>query len=333
MTYEQIISDLKNKIFHPVYFLTGDEPYYIDKITDYIEKNVLSESERTFNQIQLYGRDTDIATVINTAKRYPMMANHQVVILKEAQNLKQLDSLVHYISNPLKSTILVINFKYKSLDKRTKLYKALMKDTIFFESKKLYEDKIPGWIRQYLEKRNIEMDHGIGFILTDFLGNDLGKIVNELEKLIIVLPEGINRITADLVERNIGISKDFNNFELHKALGKKDILKANRIINYFGRNQKDNPITLTLSSLYFYFSKVLTYHYIKDKSQSNLASKLKVAPFFVQEYKIAASNYSPNKLFSIISFLRTYDLKSKGIGNTSMPEGDLLKELVYKILH
>ncbi len=333
MTYEQIISDLENKIYHPVYFLTGEEPYYIDKITDYIEKSVLTESERTFNQTILYGRDTDIGTVINTAKRYPMMSNHQVVILKEAQSIKQIDTLIHYISNPLKSTILVINYKYKNIDKRTKFFKALKQDTVFFESKKLYDDKIPGWIRQYLGKRNIEIDPGIGMILTDFLGNDLSKIVNELEKLIIVLPKGNNRITAEIVERNIGISKDFNNFELHKALGKKDIVKSNRIINYFGKNPKDNPITLTLSSLYFYFSKVFTYHFVKDKSQSNLASKLKVAPYFVQEYKVAASNYSPVKLSSIISLLRKYDLKSKGIGNISMSEGDMLRELIYMILH
>lgn len=333
MTYEQIISDLENKIYHPVYFLTGEEPYYIDKITDYIEKSVLTESERTFNQTILYGRDTDIGTVINTAKRYPMMSNHQVVVLKEAQSIKQIDTLIHYISNPLKSTILVINYKYKNIDKRTKFFKALKQDTVFFESKKLYDDKIPGWIRQYLDKRDIEIDPGIGMILTDFLGNDLSKIVNELEKLIIVLPKGNNRITAEIVERNIGISKDFNNFELHKALGKKEIVKSNRIINYFGKNPKDNPITLTLSSLYFYFSKVLTYHFVKDKSQSNLASKLKVAPYFVQEYKVAASNYSPAKLSSIISLLRKYDLKSKGIGNISMSEGDMLKELIYMILH
>lgn len=333
MTYEQIIPDLENKIYHPVYFLTGEEPYYIDKITDYIEKNVLTESEKTFNQTILYGRDTDIGTVINTAKRYPMMSNHQVVILKEAQSIKQIDTLLHYISNPLKSTILVINYKYKNIDKRTKFYKALKQDTVFFESKKLYDNKIPDWIRQYLGKKNIEIDPGIGMILTDFLGNDLSKIVNELEKLIIVLPKGKNRITAEIVERNIGISKDFNNFELHKALGKKEVVKANRIINYFGKNPKDNPITLTLSSLYFYFSKVLTYHFVKDKSQSNLASKLKVAPYFVQEYKVAASNYSPAKLSSIISLLRKYDLKSKGIGNISMSEGDMLKELIYMILH
>ena len=333
MTYEQIISDLENKIYHPVYFLTGEESYYIDKISDYIEKNVLTEAERTFNQTILYGRDTDIGTVINTAKRYPMMSNHQVVILKEAQSIKQMDMLVHYLSSPLKSTILVINYKYKNIDKRTKFYKALKKDSVFYESKKLYEDKIPGWIRQYLSKRNIEIDPGIGMILTDFLGNDLSKIVNELEKLIIVLPENKNRITAEIVERNIGISKDFNNFELHKALGKKDIVKANRIINYFGKNPKDNPITLTLSSLYFYFSKVLTFHFIKDKSQSVLAAKLKVAPYFVQEYKVAASNYSPAKLSSIVSLLRKYDLKSKGIGNTSTSDGDLLKELIYMILH
>lgn len=333
MRFDQIITDLKNKIYHPVYFLYGEEAYYIDKVSDFIEKNVLSESEMTFNQLVFYGKDTDITTIINTARRYPMMANHQVVLLKEAQNIKEIEKLVHYVENPLKSTLLVINYKYKKLDKRTKLYKALQKKSVLFESAKLYDDKIPAWIHDYLRKRNYELEHGVGQTLTDFLGNDLSKIVNELEKLIIVLPEGNRKITAALVEKNIGISKDFNNFELQRALTRKNTLKANRITLYFCKNPRNNPLTLTLASLYMFFSKVLVYHFTKDKTKTHVASILKVNPFFVQEYQLAARSYSTGKLANIISLLREYDLRSKGVKNATMSDCELLRELIYKILH
>ena len=333
LTYQQILNDLKNKIYHPVYFLFGEESYYIDKITSYIEKNVLTEAEQTFNQTILYGKDTDMPAIINTAKRFPMMANHQVVIVKEAQNIKQLDPLVYYLEHPLKSTILVINYKYQKLDKRTKLFKLLKEKSVLFESQRLYEDKIPAWIENYLKERGLEMEPGIGMVLTDFLGNDLSKIVNELEKLRIVLPEGEKKITADLVERNIGISKEFNNFELTKALARKDILKCNRIIRYFCDNPKNNPITLTLSFLYYFFSKVLMVHFAKDKSREGMAAALKVPPYFLQDYSMAARQFSSRKVALIISDLRQYDLRSKGIGNASMSDCELLRELIYKILH
>lgn len=333
MNFDQIITDLKNKIYNPVYFLSGEEPYYIDKISDFIEKNVLPESEKTFNQLVHYGKDTDITNLINTARRFPMMSNQQVVMLKEAQNIKEIEKLVHYVENPLKSTLLVIAYKYKKLDKRTKLYKALQKNAVFFESSKLYDDKIPAWIHDYLRKRNYELEPGVGQSLTDFLGNDLSKIVNELEKLIIVLPEGSRKITAVLVEKNIGISKDFNNFELQRALTRKNSLKANRIILYFCNNPGNNPLTLTLVSLYIFFSKVLLYHFTKDKTRTHVASILKVNPFFVQEYQLGARSYSPRKLTNIISLLRDYDLRSKGVGNATMSDCELLRELIYKILH
>ena len=333
LTYQQILTDLKNKIYHPVYFLFGEESYYIDKITSYIEKNVLTEAEKTFNQTVVYGKDTDMPAIINTAKRFPMMANHHVVIVKEAQNIRQLDPLVYYLEHPLKSTILVINYKYQKLDKRTRLYKILKEKSIMFESPRLYEDKIPGWIEQYLKEKGLALEPGVGMVLTDFLGNDLSKIVNELEKLRIVLPEGEKKITADLVERNIGISKEFNNFELTKALARKDVLKCNRIIRYFCDNPRSNPLTLTLSSLYYFFSKVLLYHVVKGKSREGLAAALKVPPFFVQDYSMAARQYSSRKVALIISDLRQYDLKSKGMGNTSMSDCELLRELIFKILH
>jgi len=311
----------------------GEEPWFIDKITETIEKKVLNEEEKTFNQIVYYGKDTDIETVINTAKRYPMMTNQQVVILKEAQYIKEIDKLTFYLEKPLKSTILVINYKYNKLDKRTKLYKSLTKNALLFKSDKLYDNQIPGWIDAYLKDKGYMLEPGIGIVLTDFLGNDLSKIVNELEKLIIVLPSGQKKITASLVEKNIGISKDFNNFELYKAMARKEILKANRIVQYFCDNPKNNPLTVTMASLYFFFSKVLLYHHTKDKSSRNIAVSLKINPYFIKDYEQAARNYPPEKTIQIISYLREYDRKSKGVGNVTTSDCDLLRELTYKILH
>jgi len=327
------MADLKKKIYHPVYFMTGDEPYYIDIATSYIMDTVLTEEEKAFNQTVFYGKDSETASVINSARRYPMMANHQVIIVKEAQELRAFDTFLHYIENPLKSTILVINYKYKSLDKRKKLYNSFKENAVIFESNRLYDDKIPGWIVQHLKERNINTEPKAAIMLTDFLGNDLSKIHNELEKLIITLPGDSRNITAAHVEKNIGISKEYNNYELQHALAKKDILKANRIINYFGENQKNNHISSTIASLYFFFSKVLLYHSLKDKSARNVAASLKVPPYFISEYELAASGFSSGKVVKIISLLREYDLRSKGYGNVSVPAGELLKELIYRILH
>ncbi|MBL7111506.1 MAG: DNA polymerase III subunit delta [Bacteroidales bacterium] len=333
MKFEEILQDLKNKIYKPIYFLMGEEPYFIDVITDYIAKHVLEEAEKSFNQIVLYGKDTNIADVINTAKRFPMMANYLVVILKEAQSLNDIDDLVYYAEAPLQSTILVVNYKYKNLDKRKKLYKVLDSAGVVFTSDKLYEDKIPSWINSYLSGRGVAIDLKASMLLTNFLGNELSKVVNELEKLILTLPKDSRTITVDQIERNIGISKDFNNFELHKALSQKNVLKANRIIYYFDKNQKSNPFSMTISSLYYFFSKVLMYHFIKDKSRKNAASVLRINPFFLADYELAARHYSASKVVQIIGLLREFDLKSKGMGNVSTTPGNLLKELTYKILH
>jgi DNA polymerase III subunit delta len=332
-TYQQLMSDLKNKIYHPVYFLTGEEPYYIDKITEYISQNVLDEAEKAFNQSILYGKDSDAVAVTNTAKRFPMMSNYQVVIVKEAQELKSFDDLVHYIGQPLKSTILVINYKYKSLDKRKKLFKVIQENAVVFESKKLYDDKIPEWISSALKKDGYSIDNKAAILLTEFLGNDLSKIENELEKLVLTIPEGLKTITPEQIERNIGISKDFNNFELQKALVARDVLKANRIINYFAGNQRNVHITQTITNLYFFFSKVLLYHFLPDKSRNKVAAALKINPFFVTDYEKAARSFKARKVVEIISLLREYDAKSKGYGNPSTDAGDLLKELIFKILH
>jgi DNA polymerase III subunit delta len=333
VTYEEILSDLKNRIFKPVYFLAGEEPYYIDLISDYIQEKVLTEDEKPFNQIILYGEDTNIASIIDTARRFPMMASHQVLIIKEAQSLKKIDDLIIYLEKPLLSTILVFCYKYKTIDKRTKLFKTLESHGVYFESPRIRDYLIPAWIERYLMLKGIKTDPSASAMLTEYLGTDLHKIVNELDKLIITLPQGKPSITTALIEKNIGISKDYNNFELQKAIGEKNILKANMIVHYFADNPKDNPITLSISSLFGFFSKLLTYHYLTDKSKNNVAAVLKVNPFFVREYENSATKYNVSKTVQIISLLRTYDMKSKGFGDPGTEPGDLLKELIYKILH
>jgi len=333
VTYEEIISDLKKRIFKPVYFLAGEEPYYTDLITDYIEEKILPEAEKAFNQIIYYGEDTTIPAIIETSRRFPMMSSHQVVIIKEAQTLKKIEDLIIYLEKPLLSTILVFNYKYKVIDKRTKLYKALENHAVYFESAKLRDYQIPAWIERYLMTKGIKTDPSASALLTEYLGTDLHKIANELDKLIITLPEGKPVITSALIEKNIGISKEYNNFELQKAIGEKNILKANMIVNYFDNNPKDNPITLSIASLFSFFSKLLTYHYLTDKSKNNVAATLKVNPYFVKDYETAAAKYNASKTIHLISLLRIYDMKSKGFGDLSSEPGDLLKELVFKILH
>jgi DNA polymerase-3 subunit delta len=333
VTYEEIISDLKNRIFKPVYFLAGEEPYYIDLITNYIEDKVLPEEEKAFNQMILYGDDTSIPSIIDTARRFPMMASHQVIIVKEAQTLKKIDDLLIYLEKPLLSTILVFCYKYKTLDKRTRLYKILESHDVYFESARIRDYLIPGWIEKYLMTKGIMTDPSASAMLTEYLGTDLHKIVNELDKLIITLPEGKPMITTSLIEKNIGISKDYNNFELQKAIADKNILKANMIIQHFANNQKDNPVTLSISSLFGFFSKLLTYHYLTDKSKNNVAAALKINPFFVKDFEGSAAKFNVAKTVQIISLLRTYDLRSKGYGDPGTEPGDLLKEMVYKILH
>ena len=333
--FDEIIKELKNKIYRPVYFLMGEETYYIDLVTDYITKHVLTEAEKTFNQMQFYGKDSDVNTVINAARRFPMMANYQVVVLKEAQELKKIEELVHYIERPLKSTLLVINYKYGTLDKRTKLYKALHSNNSFamLESKKLYENQIPEWIVNFLKLHDYSINAEASELIKESLGNDLGKISNELEKLILVIPEGIKQITKVHIERNIGVSKDYNNFELTKAIGQKNILKANKIVDYFSKNPKASPFQVTIQVLFSFFSKILMFHFLIDKSKSSVASTLGINPFFAQEYELASKKYSPAKAVSIIAKIREYDLKSKGVGNSSISESELLRELIYSILH
>ncbi|TXD48317.1 DNA polymerase III subunit delta [Polaribacter sp. IC073] len=327
-----IVSDIKKGIVKPIYFLTGDEPYYIDKISDYIEDNILDEAEKGFNQQVMYGRDVTIEDIVSAAKRYPMMAERQVLIVKEAQDLsRNIEKLVSYAENPQPSTVLVLNYKYKKLDKRKKLHKAIAKTGFIFESKKLYENQVSDWIRRILSGKKYQIEPKASLMLVEFLGTDLSKISNELDKLMLVLPKD-TIINDKHIEENIGISKDFNNFELRKAVGEKDIVKANRIINYFAENPKNNPLIMTISLLNGYFTQLLMFHGLKDKSKSSVAKSLGVNPYFVDEYFLASRNYPMRKVAQVIAFLREADIKSKGVGANQSSE-DILKELLFKILH
>ncbi len=329
---KSIVTAIKKGEVKPIYFLMGEESYFIDKIADFIEDNVLQEEEKGFNQMVLYGRDVSIDDIVGNAKRYPMMAERQVVIVKEAQDLsRSIEQLTDYAENPQPSTVLVLCYKYKKLDKRKKLHKAIAKSGVIFESKKLYENQVADWIRKELQSRQYQIAPKAAQMLVEFLGTDLSKIDNELQKLQLICPQGTN-ITPEIIEENIGISKDFNNFELRKAIGARDSLKAHRIINYFSQNPKDNPMVLTVSLLFSFFSQLLQYHGLNDKSKSNVAKVLRVNPYFVSDYSTAAQNYPMRKVSQIVSFLRDADVKSKGVGAANVPQGDLLKELLVKVM-
>jgi DNA polymerase-3 subunit delta len=327
-----IVSDIKKGNIKPIYFLMGEEPYYIDKISDFIEENILDEADKGFNQQVMYGRDASIEDIVSSAKRYPMMAERQVLIIKEAQDLsRNIEKLVSYAENPQPTTVLVLNYKYKKLDKRKKLHKAIAKSGLIYESKKLYENQVSDWIRRVLSGKKYQIEIKAAQMLVEFLGTDLSKISNELDKLMIILPKE-TIINDKHIEDNIGISKDFNNFELRKAVGEKNIVKSNRIINYFVENPKNNPLVMTISLLNSFFTQLLLFHGLKDKSKSSVAKNLGVNPYFVDEYFIAARNYPMRKVAQVIAFLREADVRSKGVGANQTQE-DILKELLFKILH
>jgi DNA polymerase-3 subunit delta len=327
-----IVSDIKKGNIKPIYFLMGEEPYYIDKISDFIEENILDEADKGFNQQVMYGRDASIEDIVSSAKRYPMMAERQVLIIKEAQDLsRNIEKLVSYAENPQPTTVLVLNYKYKKLDKRKKLHKAIAKSGLIYESKKLYENQVSDWIRRVLSGKKYQIEPKAAQMLVEFLGTDLSKISNELDKLMIILPKE-TIINDKHIEDNIGISKDFNNFELRKAVGSKNIVKSNRIINYFTENPKNNPLVMTISLLNSFFTQLLLFHGLQDKSKNSVAKALGVSPYFVDEYFLAARNYPMRKVAQVIAFLRDADLKSKGVGG-SQSQKDILKELLFKILH
>ena len=333
MDSNQILADLKDRKFAPVYFLEGEEPYFIDEISDYILENTLTAEEKDFNQTLLYGKDLTIDTILTSAKRFPMMAERQVVVIREAQNVKNIEDLAPYVEKPLLSTILVISYKYKAIDKRKKLYKAVQKNGIYFESKPIYDNQIPGWITKYMKLKNYGIDPRAAQLIADYVGSDLQRIVNDLEKVTISAVPGTTIMPQD-VEKNIGISKEYNSFELQNALGKKDILKSNQIINYFIANEKAHPLPAIMGALLTFFRKLLLYHSIENKSNTNeIARVLGVNPYFVGDYTTAGRNYSLDKVVFIISLMRECDLRSKGARGGSTENGELLRELIYKILH
>jgi len=329
----KIVNNIKSGNIKPIYFLMGEEPYYIDKLSDYIEQNVLSEEEKGFNQTVLYGRDVSIEDVVSTAKRYPMMAERQVVIVKEAQDLSRtIDKLESYVGNPMLSTVLVFCYKYKTLDKRKKMTKMLDKIGVVFESKKLYENQVGEWIKRVLSGKDYSIEPKANAMLVEFLGTDLSKINNELEKLQIILPKG-SKITPKHIEENIGFSKDFNIFELRKAIGDRNQLKAYTIADNFAQNPKDNPIVVTTSLVFSFFVQLLKYHGLKDKNPKNVAAALGVNPFFLKDYDIALKNYPMRKVSQILGSLRDVDVKSKGVGANALPQSDLLREMLFKIFN
>ncbi|MDM8206535.1 DNA polymerase III subunit delta [Bacteroides gallinaceum] len=333
-TYEEIVRNLKNRVYAPVYFLMGEEDYYIDRISDYILDTVLTETEKEFNQTVLFGTDTDMAAIINAARRYPMMSEHQVVVVKEAQGLRNLDDLTYYLQKPLLSTILVFCYKHGSLDRRKKIVAEIEKRGVLFESKKLKDSQLPGFISSYLKRKKIEIEPKASEMMAEFIGADLNRMAGELEKLVITLPSGQRRITPEQIERNIGISKDYNNFELRSALIAKDVLKANQIIKYFGENPKNNPLQMTLAVLFNFFSNLMLAYYAPQRNEQGIAAFLGLrSPWQAKDYMAAMQKFSGNKVLQIISAIRNCDAKSKGVGNPSISDEDLLRDLVFFILH
>jgi len=342
MSFQQLLGDLKKKIYAPVYFLHGEEAYFIDEVVGYMEDKILSESEREFNQSILYGKDIDVLTLVSYAKRYPMMSSYQLVIVKEAQELRNLigkesagkrDPFLEYILKPTPTTILVLAYKHTTLDKRTKLFKELSKHAVVLESKKLYDRDVSGWVTQYVLSKGYRIHHKAAMLMAEYLGTDLSKAANESDKLMLSLQPG-DEILPNMVEEKIGISKEFNIFELYSALATRNVYKANLIARYFAANPKNNPIQLTIPSIYSFFNKILTLHAVGAGAEKNqLAASIGVSPYFVQEYIQAAQTYPMAVCVRNIGYIRDYDLKSKGVGAENMDDSALLKELVYKLLH
>ncbi len=331
--YEQILSDIETKSLSPIYVLTGDEPFYIDALAEKFDNFLLDESEKDFNQKVLYGRDITVEDILSEAKQYPLMSDYRLVLVREAQDIekKEWSKFDTYFDNPIPSTIIVICYKYKSIDKS--FLKKADKAGVVFESKRLYDNAIPQWIVNYVKSSGLNINAHASQLIADYLGNNLEKIANEISKLKLNLKPN-EEITINHIEEYIGISKDFNVFELQKALATRDILSANRIINYFEANPKENPIQIVFPSLLTYFIKIIIAAQVKDKTPDNIAKAIGVNKFFVREYINAINIYSLDKLFQIISLIREYDLKSKGLDIApNVSNGDLLKELVFKITH
>ena len=327
------ISKIKNKVYSPVYFLMGEETYYIDLISDLLERSILTEEEKSFNQTVLYAKETSIDDIVSCCKRYPMMSKYQVIILKEGQDLsRKIEQLSYYMLNPMLSTVLIINFKYKTLDRRKKLFKNIQKFGVILDCKKLYENKVPEWINNHLKSDNYSINIKACHMLVDYLGNDLNKITNQLNKLKIICPND-EEISPQHIQDNIGISKDYNIFELRNAVGSGNLTKTLVISSYFSSNSKQYPIQLTLSSLFNYFIQIFQYHSLSDKSDNNVSSVLGVSRFFVKDYIVASKLYSMKKISTIISLIKDCDLKSKGAGESNSSENDILRQLLIQIMN
>ena len=325
---------MKNRIYKPVYYLMGEETYYIDKISEYIAQTVLTDEEKEFNLTVMYGADTEVATIINTAKRYPMMSEYQVVIVKEAQSVKKMEELSFYLQKPLQSTILVLCHKHGTIDRRKKLAAEIEKVGVLFESKKIKDAQLPGFIASYLKRKSVDIEPKASEMMAEFVGTDLSRMAGELEKLVITLPQDTRRVTPEHIEKNIGISKDYNVYELRAALVAKDVLKANTIIHFFAQNPKANPIQQTLGGLFGFFSNLMLAYYAPEKTEQGIAAQLGLrSTWQAREYITAMRNYSGVKVMQIIGEIRYCDARSKGVGNSSLSDADLLRELIYKILH
>jgi len=333
MTFEAIISELKAGKYAPVYLLHGEESFFIDKISKFIEDHVLSESEKAFNQIVMYGKEVTPGQVIDNARQFPMMAERRVVVVKEAQALAKIDQLESYVKNPSPQTVLVINHKYKKLDGRNKLAKVIKGKGIIFDSKKLYDNQIATWISKAVNGRGKAIDPAAAQIMAEYLGSDLSKISNEIDKIVVNLKDE-KSISVKVIQDQVGITKDYNVFELQNALSQKNTEKVFRIVKYFSENPKSGPIVMVLASLYGYFTKVFTAtYYAKGKSDKELAALVGVSPYFVSDYKKAAKNYSVGKLVTIFAALKTADLRSKGVGARKMEHSEILRDLMIKILY
>jgi len=326
-----IASDINKGLFKPLYLFFGEEPYYIDALSDLMQERVLPEESKAFNQLIVYGKDTQIDEIVSQAKRYPMMSERQLIIVKEAQHLsRQIDQLYDYANNPLSSTVLVLCYKYNKLDKRKAVYKAFKKNGVLLESNKLYDNKIPAWITDHMKQQGFQVTPHAAHLLFEFLGADLSKIAKEVGKLAIVVPKG-TEITPEHIEQYIGISKDYNNFELKKAIGERNIQKAYRIIQYFTQNPKDNPFLMTVSIMHSFFTQIMQYHGLTDHNPNQVSATLGISPFFISEIKHAAKIYPMKRVSQILFILKELDLKNKGVGAPSDQE-NLLKELLIKIL-
>jgi DNA polymerase-3 subunit delta len=335
-TFDSISTDIKNRKFAPVYFLCGDEAFFIDQLADLLEANVLNEMEKAFNQTVVYGKDLSARQIVETCGRLPMMAEKQVVIIKEAQALslkeEEEQQFLRYLKNPVSTTVLVFVWKHGTPDGRKSFGKEMKKAAVYFESKKLYDNQIASWVKTWLSSRKLKIEEQAAELLAESTGTDLSKVTNELEKLIINKQSGAT-ITLDDIEKGVGISKDFNVFELQNALGSKNKTKAFQIVNYFIANPKSGPLVLVIATLHGYFSKLYLAQTAKGADDKELALLLKVNPFFLKDYKTALRNYSPQKIEHVFYALEEYDLRSKGVNNIGVESGELMKEMVFKILN